>query len=48
MITRQSQIVAYTDTFWILAVLLVVSLPLLLLVKPPRPGAGKDVQIHLD
>jgi DHA2 family multidrug resistance protein len=39
-VTRQAQMIAYNNDFKLLLVLSLVILPLILLLKPPRPGAG--------
>jgi len=39
-VTRQAQMIAYNNDFKLLLVLSLVILPLVLLLKPPRPGAG--------
>jgi DHA2 family multidrug resistance protein len=39
-VTRQAQMIAYNNDFKLLLVLSLAILPLVLLLKPPRPGAG--------
>jgi DHA2 family multidrug resistance protein len=39
-ITRQAMMVAYIDDFWLMIGLGVVCIPLLLLLRKPRPGAA--------
>jgi DHA2 family multidrug resistance protein len=39
-VTRQAQMIAYNNDFKLLLVLSLAILPLILLLKPPRPGAG--------
>ncbi len=40
MVQRQGQMLAYIDVFWLLAVGCACMIPLLLLMKPNKPGAG--------
>lgn len=47
-ITRQAVMVSYTDAFWIMFVGSLVSLPLVLLLKPPRRVVAPDPQIHIE
>ena len=39
-LTRQAQMIAYNNDFKLLLVMSLAILPLILLLKPPRPGAG--------
>jgi DHA2 family multidrug resistance protein len=39
-VTRQAQMIAYNNDFKLLLILSLAILPLVLLLKPPRPGAG--------
>lgn len=39
MINRQAAMIAYIDNFWILSLLVACFVPLVLLMKAPRPGA---------
>ena len=40
MVTRQAEIIAYNNDFKLLLILTIAILPLVLLLSPPRPGAG--------
>ncbi len=42
-IDLQAAAMTFADAFWILGVLLVVCLPLIFLIRPPRPGAAAAV-----
>ena len=42
-IDLQAAAMTFADAFWILGVLLVVCLPLIFLIRPPRPGAAAPV-----
>jgi DHA2 family multidrug resistance protein len=46
-ITRQAMMVAYTDAFWLLFGLTILTIPLLLLMRPPE-GGGADLHLHMD
>ena len=39
-IDQQAAAMTFADAFWVLGILLVVCLPLVLLIRPPRPGAA--------
>jgi DHA2 family multidrug resistance protein len=39
-VTRQAEMIAYNNDFKLLLVLSLAILPLVLLLKAPRPGAG--------
>jgi len=47
-ITRQASMVSYVDTFWLLFAVTLAVIPLLLLMRGPRAGAGKGPTIHMD
>jgi DHA2 family multidrug resistance protein len=40
-ISRQAAMVAYIDDFWVMMWVTLASVPLVLLLKPPKPGAPK-------
>jgi len=40
MVQRQASMLSYNDTFFFLAIMFVVMLPLLFLLRKPKPGAG--------
>jgi len=46
-VERQAQMVAYIDGFWLLGVLAIAAIPLILFMRPPRPGAA-SVSLHLE
>jgi len=48
-VTRQAQMVAYVDVFWLLLVITILSLPLLLFMRSPaRNKGGESISVHLD
>ncbi|MGY2736315.1 DHA2 family efflux MFS transporter permease subunit [Sphingomonas sp. UYP23] len=47
-VTRQASMVSYIDAFWLLFVLTLAVIPLLLLMRGPRKGAGDGPTIHMD
>jgi len=47
-ITRQASMVSYIDAFWMLFILTLAVIPLLLLMRGPRKGAGDGPTIHMD
>jgi DHA2 family multidrug resistance protein len=40
LVTAQSAMIAYIDDFYLMLLLTLAALPMLLLVRPPRVGAG--------
>jgi DHA2 family multidrug resistance protein len=47
-ISRQAAMVSYVDAFWLLFVLSLAVIPLLLLMRSPRAGAGEGPVVHMD
>jgi MFS transporter, DHA2 family, multidrug resistance protein len=47
-ITAQASMVAYTDDFWLLFLLALVTVPLVFLIRKPRRSTVSDVQVHMD
>jgi MFS transporter, DHA2 family, multidrug resistance protein len=48
-VTQQAAMIAYIDDFWFMLFLTVIVTPLLLLIRPPRPGAiVEDAQAIMD
>ena len=47
-ITRQASMVAYIDAFWFLFILTLAVIPMILLMRKPRPAAGDDFHLHTD
>jgi len=41
-VTQQAAMIAYIDDFWFMLFLTLLVLPLLLLIRPPRPGVALD------
>ncbi|MBW6524882.1 DHA2 family efflux MFS transporter permease subunit [Sphingomonas sp. RHCKR47] len=47
-ISRQASMVSYVDAFWLLFLLTLAVIPLLLVMRAPRAGAGDGPAIHMD
>ena len=45
-LVRQANMMAFADTFWIMGMLCIVLLPLLFLMRKPRPGKGPVPAAH--
>jgi DHA2 family multidrug resistance protein len=43
-IARQAQMVAYVDDFRLLTIIALLSIPLVLLIRPPRRTMAKDTE----
>jgi MFS transporter, DHA2 family, multidrug resistance protein len=48
MVTRQAQMIAYIDDFHFMVLIVLASLPLLLLLRRPRRGAGDGPAVAID
>jgi DHA2 family multidrug resistance protein len=47
-ITRQATMVAYVDDFWLMVAMGLVCIPLLLLIRPQRPGAAARTAVDVN
>ena len=46
MVTQQASMLAYTDVFFILAVMFLACIPLIFLMKKPKKGGGPGMGAH--
>ena len=47
-INRQAAMVAYIDDFWLMMWVTLAAVPLVVLLRPPRPGAAQALSlIHI-
>jgi MFS transporter, DHA2 family, multidrug resistance protein len=47
-VTRQAQMIAYIDDFHFMVLIILVSLPLLLLLRRPQRSAGDGPAVAID
>jgi len=45
-ITRQASMIAYVDDYWLMMMLTLAVIPMLLLIRPPKPAAGPVTVDH--
>ena len=45
-ITRQASMIAYVDDYWLMMMLTLAVIPMLLLIRPPKPAAGPVAVDH--